>query len=80
LDEASILGDINADVVMMSRLDGVLRSKSDGMLYVFELKTAKTLDTRTLRQLQYDDQGLAQSLRLRINTTSQLRGNSGCIC
>jgi hypothetical protein len=62
LDEASILGDINADVVMMSRLDGVLRSKSDGMLYVFELKTAKTLDTRTLRQLQYDDQGLAQSL------------------
>jgi hypothetical protein len=47
---------------MMSRLDGVVRSKADGQLYVLEFKTAKSLDKRTLRQIRFDDQGIAQIL------------------
>ncbi len=52
------------DVVVMSRPDGVLRSKSDGRLYALSYKTAKSLDKRVLRQLRYDNQGISEMMAI----------------
>lgn len=49
-------------IIMMSRLDGLLRSKTDGKLYILEYKTKKEFDLETAQGLEISSQGAAQML------------------
>ena len=42
----------------------MLRSKWDGRLYALSFKTAKSLDSRTLRQIRYDNQGITELIAI----------------
>jgi PD-(D/E)XK nuclease superfamily protein len=65
---AWLLGEDNAHdnyndmIIVMSRLDGVVRSREDGKLYILEYKTSKEFDDQKLEEIQIDEQGAAQSL------------------
>lgn len=48
-------------IVMMSRLDGVLRDLTTGMLVSLELKTKKEWGKRDLREAELDTQGITQA-------------------
>ena len=61
-------------VKVMSRPDAILRSKRDRGLYALSFKTAKDVDSRTLEQLKYDNQGVSELLAIEAKYQEPVRG------
>jgi hypothetical protein len=51
-------------IVMMSRPDAILRSRTDGKLYTVSWKTAKRFDSASVERLECDVQGLTEGLAI----------------
>lgn len=47
-------------VILMSRPDGILRSRKDGQLYVLSFKTTGKWDSRKANSARYDTQGMSE--------------------
>jgi len=70
---------LKGDIILESRIDSILKEKSDGDIYIVSLKTAASLDDRLIESYNRDLQGLTETIMAEKHLKQKIMGVLMCV-